>query len=119
LPQGFEELAARPGGLAFAGRAQQADPAVSQRGLEAVATEARTAGEYLVGLAQQGSRRVNVGQGQVAPGQLDPGLDGDMRRRVGEAGPKGLRPGQFGPGPWQVALMQRRFASGPTRVRNV
>ena len=59
-----------------------------------------------VDLPKEDPRRHDVGQRKVAPGELDPGLDGQVRHSVGQGRPKALRPGQLRQGTRPVGLVQ-------------
>jgi hypothetical protein len=69
--------------------------------------QAGTQGEDVAHLLEQDLRCGDVGQREMAPGELDPCLDGQVRQRVGQCRPKALRLGQFRCGARPVALVQR------------
>jgi hypothetical protein len=51
--------------------------------------------EQLVDLPHERPGTLGVGQREVDAGQLDPGLDGDVRQRVGQVGAAALGTDQF------------------------
>src|SRR6516225_6074248 len=76
-------------------------------GLPGEYPQARAPREDLAGLADERPGGGQVGERQVDAGQLDSGLNGEVGKRVGQARPQPLRPGQLLQGARPVALVQR------------
>jgi hypothetical protein len=76
-------------------------------GLHGEDAKAGAQGEDFGHLLEKDLRCSDVGQREVAPGELDSRLYGKMRQRVGQGRPKALCPGQFRHGARPVALVQR------------